>query len=256
MRKESLASAAMMVLAGSVLAGSAMAADLPARPIYKAPPVVPPAFSWTGCFVGGNVGGVWVDKDYTLTTTGADAGSHDASSWLAGVQGGCDYQFNGRFVVGIQVDYDWMDASASHIDPVIAGRTYSSTTKSLGSVTGRIGYTWDRFLGYVRGGWAWERDNYSLVSPAIAGGALIPGFNAFTNDTRGGWTIGVGGEYAFTNALSGFIEYDYYDFGTRAIGFVNTANTATVNYDIDERKSVIKGGLNFRFNAGPIVARY
>ena len=38
---------------------------------------------------------------------------------------------------------------------------------------------------------------------------------ATAGETRGGWTVGVGGEYAFTNYLSGFVEYNYYDFGTR-----------------------------------------
>ena len=37
---------------------AANAADL-GRPVYKAPPPAVPAFSWTGCYIGGNIGGGW-----------------------------------------------------------------------------------------------------------------------------------------------------------------------------------------------------
>ena len=236
-----------------LFAGSAMAADLPARPVYKAPPPVVPLYSWTGCFIGGNGGGLWVRKEYSVP--GTNLGSHDANSGLWGVQVGCDYQFAGGWVIGIQGDYDWTNASGSHLDAA-TGVTHAHTTKSLASVTGRLGYAWDRFLLYVRGGGAWERDNYSSTFPPFGVIAVFPGFTATASETRGGWTIGVGGEYAFTNFLSGFIEYDYYNFGTRTVNFTNPNTLALIPIDIRERKSVIKGGLNFRFGGGPVVARY
>ncbi len=52
------------------------------------------------------------------------------------------------------------DAEGSHDSALEFGVAYHSKVKSLASVTGRIGYAWDRFLGYVKGGDAWERDNY------------------------------------------------------------------------------------------------
>ena len=66
--------------------------------------------------------------------------------------------------------------------------------------------------------------------------------------TRPGWTIGVGGEYAFTDFLSGFIEYGYYDFGTRQIGLTpQVAGLGPAFVDIKETRSVVRAGLNFRF---------
>ena len=59
------------------------------------------------------------------------------------------------------------------------------------SVTGRIGYAWDRFLGYVKGGGAWERDETHFND--------FPAALRYGQRDRSGWTIGVGGEYAFTN---------------------------------------------------------
>ena len=238
----------------ALVAGPALAADL-SRPVYKAapPPPPPPVWSWTGCYIGGHIGGLWARKDWQdrdplSATFGANDGSHDANGWLGGVQAGCDYQFAGGFVIGIAGDYAWADASGSHASILFPGFTNSTDIKSLASVTGRIGYGWDRFLGYVKGGVAWERDDFSYSNGVIIG---------TSSNTRNGWTVGIGGEYAFTNFLSGFAEYNYYDFGRRDLLFVDNT-PGTFIYGIDERKSVLKAGLNLRFGGwgGPVSARY
>src|SRR5579871_3705921 len=219
----------------ALLATPALAADL--RPMYtKAPPPPPPAFSWTGCYVGGNVGGMWGHKDWTNetvgTTFGQPIGSHDADSWLGGVQGGCNYQFAGRWVVGVQGDYDWTDASGTNLDQIAIGRTDRTRIRNLASVTGRIGYGWDRFLGYVKGGGAWTRDDYDVFTTATGVTA------ATASETRSGWTIGVGGEYAFMPNLSAFIEYDHYDFGTNNNTFLAVGGGAFGIAGIREREDV------------------
>jgi outer membrane immunogenic protein len=243
----------LATVAITVLAAPALAADLRVKaPLYKAPP--PVYYSWTGCYLGGNIGGLWVRKDFSIDAipgrpTGTSLGGHDASSFIGGVQAGCNYQV-GAWVFGIQGDYDWADAVGTHADPFFVGFTDRSRTSSLGSVTGRVGYAWDRFLGYVKGGGAWERDNYTAIFTAT--GATI----ATASETRGGWTVGIGGEYAFTNNLSGFIEYDYYDFGTRAVTAISPAGFVFGSIDIRERKSVVKAGLNWKFGWGPVIAKY
>ena len=124
-----------------------------------------------------------------------------------------------------------------------------SSIELLASGTGRVGYAWDRFLGYVRAGVAWERDEYHVSSPR----AFVV---ATASETRGGWTVGVGGEYAFTNFLSAFVEYNYYDFGNRDLTFVSPRDAFVVG--IDETKTVLKGGFNYRFGAwgAPVAGRY
>jgi len=235
-----------------LVASPAVAADLSLKPIYKAAPPPVPVYSWTGCYVGGHVGGLWAHKDWTLQTAGSSLygqsfGGHDADSWLGGVQGGCDYQFANRVVVGIQGDYAWTDAKGSNVNLLNPNITDNTSIKSLSTVTGRIGYAWDRFLGYVKGGGAWERDDYSFDLETVQRQASLT-----ASATRGGWTVGIGGEYAFTNYLSGFVEYNYYDFGTRDVTFSNNVVTA----GIKETKSVVRGGLNFRFGGwgAPVVA--
>ena len=104
MRKFLLATAALIAFAGP-----AITADMRA-PVYKAPPPVVPSWSWTGCFLGGHGGSVRTKQDWTNLTPGGDffgawLGGHQANSWLGGVQAGCDYQFSGGFVIGIQGDH-------------------------------------------------------------------------------------------------------------------------------------------------------
>jgi outer membrane immunogenic protein len=239
---------AIVAIAG--LAVPAVAADMPVK--YRPPPPVP-VFSWTGCYVGGNIGGLWVNKEITGPFGGSVSG--DANSWAAGVQGGCNYQFAGGFVIGIQGDYDWTNAGVERNSVFFANTTTSLTAKSVASLTGRIGYGWDRFLLYAKGGVAWERDELTFTFPA----AIVT-----FSDTRNGWTIGIGGEYAFSNWLTGFVEYNYYDFGSRSHNAVCGAVACFVGgpnsvlFDVKETKSVVKVGLNFLFNAGAgtVTARY
>jgi outer membrane immunogenic protein len=234
MKKILLTGTALLTL----VSGSAMAADLsrppPApAPVYTKAPMMP-AFTWTGCYVGGNAGGLWAKKDWTNATQGAES-SATVSGGLAGGQIGCNYQVS-TWVFGVQADYDWTNANATATDVLAAlGSTDQTKIKSLASVTGRVGYAWDRFLGYVKGGGAWDSDQYTVT---------VPGFVATASETRTGWTIGVGGEYAFTNWLTGFAEYDYYDFGTKSNTFTGLT-FPTIN--IKETQSVAKAGLNFKF---------
>jgi outer membrane immunogenic protein len=244
MKKVLLATVALTAL----VAARAMAADM-GRPVYRAPPPAPVypvyGFSWTGCYIGGHIGGLWahkewVDRDFRSATFGLSDGTHDPSGSLGGLQAGCDYQFAGGFVVGIAGDYAWTDAENSELSILFPGFTNRSKVNSLASVTGRIGYAWDRLLGYVKGGGAWEKDDHLFTGGITIGTASL---------TRSGWTVGVGGEYTFTNFVSGFVEYDYYDFGDRDVLFAG--NTfATFTYGIQETKSVVKAGLNLRWGGG------
>lgn len=215
----------------------AVAADM----AIKAPPVpVVPGYNWTGCYVGGNGGGLFAHKTWTNLTTGVVQADEDVTGALGGIQAGCNYQFQSRWVAGIQGDYDWTNATGSYANPVTTS-TYTTDIKSLASVTGRFGYAWGRFLGYAKGGGAWERDNYNLSGNTTG---IVTSIAA---ETRSGWTGGVGGEYAFTNFITGFVEYDYYDFGTRTVPFTVIAGGGTVLRDIKEYKSVIKAGINLKF---------
>jgi outer membrane immunogenic protein len=250
--KKFLLSVTALVAIGS----SAMAADLAVRrapaPAYAPVPVR--VFTWTGCYVGGNVGGIWAHTEWNDSVFG-NFGSGTASGAIGGVQGGCNYQM-GSLVLGIQGDYDWTNAKNDTSNVVLTNLfggpliTNHSQIDSLASVTGRVGYAFDRFLGYVKGGGAWMRDSLSFQ----AGGLAV----VTASSTRGGWTIGVGGEYAFNNWLTGFVEYDYYKFDNDSPSAlvctpgrcgVFFTNAVSVNTEIN----VVKAGLNVKFGPGGVL---
>jgi outer membrane immunogenic protein len=243
MRKFLLGTAGLMAFASP-----SISADM-RFPVYKARRPVVSVWNWSGCYAGGHVGDLWAKSmKWIVATPGGDfygqsLGEHELDSWVGGVQAGCDYQFAGGFVIGLQGDYAFAKGKGSHDSAREIGVAYHSRVKSLASVTSRIGYAWDRFLGYVRGGGAWERDNYWATT-------IVLGTAYTARETRSGWTVGLGGEYAFTNFLSGFIEYNYYDFGARDIAF--TPQIAGLNpafVDIKEAKSVVRAGLNIRLGS-------
>src|SRR4249919_3662415 len=114
MRKFLLAATALT----SFFSGPALATDIgvPVRPVYApAPvPIVAAFYRWTGCYVGGNVGGIWARRDWSDPAFNfGDFGNQTASGVVGGVQAGCDYQV-ARWVLGVQGDWDWSSANNSN----------------------------------------------------------------------------------------------------------------------------------------------
>jgi outer membrane immunogenic protein len=264
-----IVAAAMLAAGGS----GAHAADIAARPLTKAPPIaVATLYDWSGFYVGGHGGGAWGDRRWDETSTiflfgnsAPLAGNTDVTGALAGGQIGYNFQ-SGPWVFGVQGDMAWTDAKSdgrcntTFPPPGSPGAAYrcASQAEWLASATVRGGYSWDRSLFYVKGGGAWmeEKYNYGRAEPQAA-----PFFPMFTSsDTRSGWTVGAGFEYAFLSNWTGFIEYNYYDFGTAretevAVGLL--AGSPNQDLNIKSDLHVVKAGINYKFNwAQPLVARY
>jgi outer membrane immunogenic protein len=222
-------------------AQNVFAADLPVK-AARAPAAIV-ASTWTGCFVGGHVGGAWgrtVATNATAPFVGEAIASSDPSGVVAGGQIGCDYQA-GSFVIGLQGDGAWTNLEGTGDDLVFAGARDRVESKWLASATGRLGYAWDRWLAYVRGGGAWIRNEYTFFAPT---GVAF----AEAKETRPGWTVGAGLEYLFTPGVSAFVEYDYYDFGDRVNTFtVLTTGAFFGDASIRHQVHVAKVGVNFRF---------
>jgi outer membrane immunogenic protein len=250
------------LLAGLALsaffAGSAMAADL-ARPVYKAAPPAPLAFDWSGIYVGAHIGYGWGNTDITDHTLfgnifGIPTQKFDTNGFLGGLQGGWNYQF-GRFVLGSEVDFSWSDVKGDQTSALFIGTSSisrSSKAKWMGTATTRLGYAWDRVLVYSKLGAAWAHYDYN--DNLTLGGVSV--YNSSASETRSGWTVGTGIEWAFLDNWSAKVEYDYIDFGRRTVDFASVG-PIPVNLDVDQRISQVKVGLNYRFGGmGPIVAKY
>jgi outer membrane immunogenic protein len=235
---------------------SASAADLPARPILKAPPQVP-AYSWVGFYAGVHVGGGWADKHWVDTTLAPlDEGSHTARGWLAGGQVGYNMQA-GAWVYGIEIQASAADLRGNRQSPVFPTDDDRSRVDALGTIAARLGYAWDRSLLYAKAGVAWAHDRFSIRD--------IPTNFVYANfdQVRWGWMVGAGLEYALMQNWSAKIEYNYMDLGTgRSTNVLCIPNNfgcvgpgGSFNEDVTQRVHVVKGGLNYRFG-GPLVARY
>lgn len=207
---------------------AASAADLPTKaPAFVAPV---PYYNWTGFYVGADIGGGWGRHDRTVIPTGFLT-EYDSSGILGGIHAGYNWQMQ-AIVVGLEADFK---ASSIKGDDGGAGGTLDETKlKWLGTVRGRIGYAWDRFLLFATGGWAYA--NLEHFNNAA------PGQTFDTN--RNGWTLGAGGQYAWTNNLSGRIEYRYYDLGT----YTNGAPTnGILPYEVSNTFHTVTAGLSFKF---------
>jgi outer membrane immunogenic protein len=227
--------------AAAFLAAPAAAADMPVK-ASRAPIVAPAIYNWSGFYIGAHVGRAWGTKDWVGVGVGP-LGSHDIDGFIAGGQVGFNYQV-GAWVWGAEVDLSWADLDGGHVDAVFAGNNRTEV-KWLGTATGRVGHAWDHLLIYVKGGGAWAGDVYTVTAP---------GFFREARDTNWGWTVGAGLEYGLAPNWSMKIEYNYLDFGTKRITF--TSGGASFDRDVDQRIHVVKYGINYRFGAQPVVARY
>jgi len=241
----------VVLFAALAFSGSAFAADIPFP--TKAPPFQP-APTWTGCYVGGNVGYGWgrnqaITDDPAVVTPPVYAGSDTGTGIVGGGQFGCDYQMS-NWVFGAQGMFDGANVEGSH-HPTAAGFTANETlgfkTEWLATLTARIGYVIQpQVLVYLKGGAAWAHNTYS-DDDAI----LVPPYFGSASATRNGGTIGGGLEYAFHRNWSLFAEYDYMDFGSRSttISYA-TSNAGIVNpftYDMKQNLQIVLFGINYRF---------
>jgi outer membrane immunogenic protein len=232
MRRFTLALAAATVALGVT---AASAADLGQRPVYKAQPApVAVAYNWSGFYVGGHVGYAWSSEEVRDVITGVSSAS-DPDGFLGGAQVGFNWQ-TGAFVFGVEADWSWagVDGSAT-----IPGAVVNSEHNWYATATARVGYAVDNWLWYVKGGAAWMEADYSIAGVSAS------------SDTRTGWTVGTGLEWALAPNWSAKLEYNYLDFGSEAIG-------APIGVDVDTQVHLVKLGLNYRFDwgKGPVTARY
>jgi len=273
------AAAAAMTVAGAF---AAQAADLPTRKEAPAPIFVPPPFTWTGFYIGGNAGGIWSsggNSNTTLYTAGipfanfalasvfplSSLGSSN-SGFIGGGQAGYNYQW-GSWVLGVETDFDGTDLSRSRnligptfVEPIFGRNDFFTANGKisldwLGSTRARVGWVAtpdNRLLIYGTGGVAYGSGSAHLnIYDALLGW----GWNTNSNSKeRSGWTIGGGVEYAWTNNITFGAEYLYYDLGNKYITTVPsiaasnvfgpyTYTSTKINFD----GSVIRARINYKF---------
>lgn len=216
---------ASALLAG---AGATSAADM----AVKAPPMMPPAFSWTGFYIGANIGGAWTPNNadsYTgplfpgylvappqapvptlfLDQVGTlPGGTGNGSGVIGGGQIGYNWQVN-RFVLGVEADAVGTGLNGSRssatrtFGPPLLNVTINQTVTVdsghidwMASFRGRLGYAMDRTLFYVTGGAAVAGLAGSNTTVVFGPGTFLPAAGTYTASNGGSttrWGWTVGG---------------------------------------------------------------
>jgi outer membrane immunogenic protein len=258
MKKFWLASLGLVALG---MAAPASAADLGAQPYVKAPP---PPFSWTGFYVGANIGGAWAHNDWRDTIFLTDLNNNNNGRFIGGGQIGGNYQI-GQFVIGGEWDFDWASNNNNNNAVFIGGNgPYALTNNNdrwITTLAARLGWAFDHWLFYgkVGGGWL-NNNNFTLTN--LGTGVSLTTFSCSIGVTNcgsnsGGWLVGAGFEYAFTNNWTVKFEYDYLGFGNRTFVIPLTAadplagDTFTTH---NRNVQMVKVGVNYLFNWGAPVA--
>ena len=223
-----------LALAGLMSAGAASAADLgPYRKgsVKDAPPpaVYSRPFSWSGLYVGAQVGYGWGNTGASSgPLTGFDQSyGYDTNGWVGGVHAGYNWQFQ-NLVYGIETDIEASSISGSGVGSL--GFAHNTELNWTGSTRGRLGIAYDRTLFYATAGWA-----YGDVR-------IDKGFASYS-DVRNGWTAGAGIEHAISDRMTMRLEYRYTDLGSTS--FSSNAANSIDKSEVDFH--TVRAGVSFKF---------
>jgi outer membrane immunogenic protein len=219
---------AMLIFSSNVQAAD-MPNAMPRAPEYSPPPpaYVVPFFTWTGFYAGLNAGYGWGKSTFS-------GNGPDISTSPAGFVGGGTIGYNlqtSAFVWGIEGDIDWTNLEDSQTSIFCGGKCNIKSTW-LSTLRGRIGYGADRWLPYITGG--------------LAYGSMNVGTNTGSEtNSKAGWTVGAGLEYAFAGGWSSKLEYLYVDLGSTSCR--NAVCTLPLDETATFKASVLRAGVNYRF---------
>jgi outer membrane immunogenic protein len=269
-------------IVAAALSAPAFGADLPPAPVYKAPVAAPAPFSWTGFYVGGEVGAKFSDTTWTATSLediNAGKPAVDASSprnftgggVRAGGYVGYNWQFAPQWVGGIEGDIAWADKTITSAGlpgctivcfPGFPGPQNDVTSVKTGwdaSARVRLGFlVTPQTLLYGTGGVAWQfvqasgTCQHSTPDPFCL---VLPGnpFVTVTNSTvRTGWTVGAGVETSIYGHWLLRAEYRFADFGTWNNTFDfnlpgEAAGTDTYRFRLRDIEHIATVGLSYKF---------
>ena len=248
MNKLLSATALASLLLGTSFAANA--ADLPAAPRAPVPymPVAVPVFSWTGFYIGGNLGGGWSRGNVVDSAFGVNFNNGNSTSFLGGGQVGGNYQI-GAFVIGAEADFDWFannnNSGNGTTVPGLGIFRASANDRWETTLAARFGWAIDHLLVYGKAGGGWVgAGNFAVTN--VGTGASVALSNSNTNT---GWLVGAGVEYAFTQNWTAKLEYDYLALNNASFT-VTLPGTPVVDTFTNGGRNVqtLTVGVNYLFN--------
>jgi len=250
-RKFRLLATTALTTSTALMSGAAVAAD--ARMPVKARPAAPPPFSWTRCYVGGNVGGAWanIDQSVQIPGRGVFSSSGTGSGVTGGVQAGCDWQYTSNWVLGLEGDVNFLNLSRRHdFGFTVTGEDTagSQVTKLRWMTTVRavLGIAMGPSLLYGTGGVAiGDVDSSVSAISSFNGTATLAGSRS---ETLVGYIAGGGWEYPFAPGLSAKIEGLFFDLGRVDYPVVTVSGAtnppSTWSADAKVTGVIVRAGIN------------
>jgi high affinity Mn2+ porin len=216
------------------LGGPARAADL----TLKAP-VPRVVYDWTGFYVGGHFGygGAGLGPDTNPLPLQGVLFPHSATGLIAGFQMGYNRELANHVVLGIEADASFTSPTN---DPALTPAPFNTTLDYVGTVRGRIGYAFGRWMPYGTGGFAWGHTHVNINEDP----RNVTDIVATVGHYQAGWTAGLGLEYAVSGNWSAKLEYDHVDLSRQTYDLSGFGLPAVA---VDPRIDVVKLGLNYRF---------
>lgn len=276
---------------------AAFAADL----AVKAAPLQA-AYNWSGFYAGLNAGYGWASGKQNYTGDAASNGGgtsgagnlvlnvlqnfvlfpaafadnplsigNSSAGFVGGGQIGYNWQFNPRWVAGIETDFQYSDLkentffSAQPPGGVTYGLTSNDRLQWFGTTRARLGYLpAERLLIFATAGIAYGKTdaaasiantsamghNIAALTPGLicpASAVCLAGSNSATSV---GWAAGAGGEYAATNAVSLKLEYLHVDLGSQSFAMVAQApatGAGFVTAKFGNTYDIVRAGVNVKF---------
>lgn len=229
----------LVAVVGGCLMQAAAATDLTRMDLDNFPvtPAQPQKPEWAGFYLRNNSG------------TGGDGSSWAMPGPSRGFSGTpapsvnetFGYNFQSRnFVFGLEGSLAAANFDGRFTSPYLpAVGAWTPNMNWLGTVTGRLGYSFGQWLPYVKGGFAAT----DVASPAQA--AQIGGFSQ--GNQLSGWTAGLGVEYQITPKWSLGLEYLYTDLGNGAPNGNGPPITGSPEmYSTALKSQSLLGRLNFK----------
>ncbi len=206
------------------------------------------SYDWSGIYVGGQAGGAWgsFSNDWPLADHYFPAGtstSSDATAFFGGGQVGLQQQW-GNWVTGLEaaaVQFASMQATSTAPGIGGLGSIANQANWSL-MLTPRLGYAFDRWLGYGKAGYVLT----DLNTREALGSAATD-----MEKRRGGWVAGGGIDYALTDAIILGAEYQHIFVGSVTSSGVAPAPTTFGNVKSQGDIDMLAAHLNFKFNRPP-----
>jgi outer membrane immunogenic protein len=220
-------------------ASTALAADLAPVPGVS-PSFVAPAYSWSGFYIGGQVGYARDTTKSQLQTPAGNvlAGWNDsAGGIIGGVYSGYNWQLGG-LVLGLESDFE--GSNLNKVSGPVIGLYSGSKLDWQASLRTRIGFAADRTLFYLTGG---------LADASLGHTLFDAGHSAFFSTNRLGYTVGGGVEQAVTYNLVGRIDYRYTNFGAgnNALNYLNWIGVTGNLYTRHVTEQGLRFGLAYKF---------